>query len=149
ACCSWTPLLLPWIMAARCLRNTGRFTVVLVVVKSIAGALEAHRVFLQARHARAVRLELDAQQRVGATEPGVGLVIGQGVGLARAGQPAVGAAQAQDLLRVYRVGLEAYAVVQFHRTDLPKRRLDMRNLGRAEAQQVGVACRTMRDVEPQ
>src|SRR5690606_16342568 len=54
-----------------------------------------------------------------------------------------------DLLRVYRVGSEAYAVVQFHRTDLPQRRLDMRNLGRPEAQQVGVACRTMRDVDPQ
>jgi hypothetical protein len=54
-----------------------------------------------------------------------------------------------DLLRVYRVRLEAYAVVQFHRTDVPKRRLDMRDLGRAEAQQIGVACRTMRDVEPQ
>src|SRR5690625_2518894 len=24
--CSWTLLLLPWIMAARCLRNTGRFS---------------------------------------------------------------------------------------------------------------------------
>src|SRR5690606_6164874 len=54
-----------------------------------------------------------------------------------------------DLLRVYRVRLEAYAVVQFHRTDVPKRRLDMPDLGRAEAQQTGVACRTMRDVEPQ
>src|SRR5690606_40765874 len=86
-------------------------SVVLVVVKSIAGALDARRVFLQARHARAVRFELDAQLRVGAAEPGVGLVIGQGVGLARAGQPAVGAAQAaglaEDPQRVGHAGLGA------------------------------------------
>src|SRR5690606_37545359 len=93
-------------------------SVVLVVVKSIAGPLEAHRVFLQARHARAVRFELDAQLRVGAAEPGVGLVIGQGVGLTRAGQPAVGAAQAAGLAvdpqRVGHAGLGADVAGALH-----------------------------------